>query len=225
MSKTDYYNWFDDIITKTNSGVFNGTEYFERFKGINERHQFFKTSSFSNGSIVFNGQLYFNIPLKYDVFDEKLLIKDPNTLNAPVIELDKNKISAFTINSHKFIHIFHNEKSEVSGFFEILLEKEMLSLYKRHLKEKIRKSDEKVEYLYKQVAYYEFKDKYMHIVSYMGVHYIVKKSNDLNAIFIDYKTQLKTFSKKYKTIRKSDPDAYMKAILTDLHAIMITKTI
>ena len=113
MSKADYYNWFDDIVTKTNSGVFKGTEYFERFNRINERHQYFKTSSFSNGSVVYNGQLYFNIPLKYDVFDDKLLIKDPNTLNAPVIELDKNKISSFIINGHKFIHVFHNEKSEV----------------------------------------------------------------------------------------------------------------
>ena len=193
MAKADYYNWFDEIVTKTNSGVFKGTEYFERFNRINERHQYFKTSSFSNGSVVYNGQLYFNIPLKYDVFDDKLLIKDPNTLNAPVIELDKNKISSFIINSHKFIHVHHNEKSEVSGFLEILLEKEMLSLYKKHLKKNIRKSDEKVEYLYKQVAYYEFKDKYVHIISYKGVHYKVKKANDLNAIFIDYKTQLKTF--------------------------------
>ena len=113
----------------------------------------------------------------------------------------------------------------MSGFLEILLEKEILSLYKRHLKKNIRKSDEKVEYLYKQVAYYEFKDKYVHIVSYKGVHYKVKKANELNAIFIDYKTQLKTFSNKYKNIKKSDPDGYMKAILTDLNAIMITKTI
>ncbi len=223
--KTDYYNWFDEIVGKSNSGIFKGIEYFERFKRINDRHQYFKTYNFRNGSVVFDGQYYFNIPLKYDVFDEKLLIKDPNTLNAPIIALDNSNISEFTIDSHKFIQVPRNEKNEISGFFEILLEKDSLSLYKKHLKEIIKKSDEKVAYLDKQVASYQFKDKHVYIVSYKDIHYKVKKASDLSVIFIDHKTEIKTISKKYKAIRKSDPDGYMNAILTDLHTIITTKTI
>lgn len=222
QTNPDTYNWFDEIVGTTNSGIFEGTQYFERYKRIKERHQFFKTYTFSTGSVVYNDQSYFDILVKYDVFDEKLLVQDLNTLNAPVVELDKNKISEFEIGNHKFIHLNRDQKSknEVSGYFEILLKKETFGLYKKHLKEIIRKSDEKVDYLDKQVASYQFKDKQMHFVHYNETYYKVKKANDLNAIFLNLKTEIKSFSKKYKTLRKSDPDGYIMSILEDLNAVM-----
>ena len=217
--KTDYYNWFDEIISTSNTGLFKGTEYFERFKSTNERHQYFNTDNFSMGSVVFDGHYYFNIPLKYDVFDEKLLIKDPNTLNAPIIELEKNKISEFTIDNHKFINILisENHKNEVTGFFEILYVVDSLKLYKKYQKEIIRKTDEKV-------ISYQFKDRFLHVVGFKDAHYKVKKSNELNAVFTNYKKDIKQLSIKHKAIRKSDPDSYMLIILKELYNIINTNT-
>ena len=222
-AKSDYYNWFDKVISKSNTGLFKGTEYFERFKSINERHQYFSTDNFSLGSVVFDGQSYFNIPLKYDVFDGKLLIQDLNTLNAPIIELEKNEISEFTIDNHKFINILtnkndkNNDKNKVTGFFEILYEVDSLKLYKKYEKEIIRNTDEKV-------ISYQFKDRFSHVVSYKNANYKVKKANELNGIFTDYKKDIKQLSKKHKAIRKSDPDTYMLAILKELHIIINTNT-
>lgn len=217
--KADYYNWFDEVIGKSNTGLLKGTEYFERYRSINGRHQYFNTDDFNIGSVIFDGQHYFNIPLKYDVFEEKLLTKDPNTLNAPLIELEIDKISEFTIKNHKFINILTNkiDKNIFTGFFEILYESDSLRLYKKHQKEIIRKTDEKI-------VTYQFKDKFSHVVSYKNLNYKLKKSNDLNTIFTNYKQEIKQLSKKHNAIRKSDPDNYMLGILKELHTIINTDT-
>ena len=215
--KADYYNWFDEVIGKSNTGLLKGTEYFERYRSINGRHQYFNTDDFNAGSVIFDGQHYFNIPLKYDVFEEKLLTKDPNALNAPIIVLEIDKIIEFTINNHKFINILNNEndKNTFKGFFEILYESDSLRLYKKHQKEIIRKTDEKI-------VSYQFKDRFLHIVNYKNFNYKLKKANDLNSIFTDFKKDIKHLSIKHKAIRKSDPDNYMLAILKELYTIINT---
>jgi hypothetical protein len=131
--------------------------------------------------------------------------------------LEIDKIIEFTINNHKFINILTNEndKNTFKGFFEILYESDSLRLYKKHQKEIIRKTDEKI-------VTYQFKDKFSHVVSYKNLNYKLKKTNDLNTIFTNYKKEIKQLSKKHNAIRKSDPDNYMLAILKELHTIINT---
>lgn len=205
------------MIGNTNSGIFKGTVYVERYIVLNERHKFFKKPNFIVGSVEYDGQPYFNIHLKYDLFDDELLVGNLDLIGSPVIQLDKDKITQFIIDEHKFenIHVTENKNNSLSGFFEVLIKNDVMILYKRHGKKIIRKAN-------KKIRYYEFKDNNLYYVYYNDSYFRLKKINDLNAIFPNYKTQLKNIYARYKSIRKTHPDTYMKSILMDLYSVMFS---
>lgn len=208
------YIWFDDVIGRTNSGIFEGVAYTEEFRVINERHQFFKEPNFVPGSLVYDGQPYFDVELRYDVYQENLLTMNAEATGSPLLILDKKKVAEFTIGGHRFKKVHQNlREGEVHGFLEVLWENDSISLFKKHAKKIFKRTD-------KEILYYEFKDRYSYYLYYANTYYPLKKANDLNAVFPEYRKSLKAIRNRYASLGKSDPDAYMKSILSDLSAFL-----
>ncbi|WP_425234675.1 hypothetical protein [Ulvibacterium sp.] len=208
------YAWFDDMIGQTNSGIFEGVAYAEEFRAINDEHQFFKEPYFVLGSVIYDGEPYFEVNLRYDVYTDQLSIKNEKLSRLPITVLDKEKVAEFQIDQHQFKHLSGKEtKENISGFFEILLEKDSLSLFKKHRKKRFKRTDE-------EVLYYEFKDGYTYYLRLGLDFYVLKKANDLNGIFPKYKKEVKALRNRYASLGKSDTDAYMKSILLDLSALI-----
>ena len=74
------YEVFDHMVGYTNTGIFDGIEYFEKFPVRNEKHKFFKSSEFVNGLLIYEGNPFLNVELKYDVYDNQLLIRNSEVL-------------------------------------------------------------------------------------------------------------------------------------------------
>lgn len=209
------YIWFDQMIGKTNSGLFNGIQYIERYKVINEKHHFFKEPNFVLGSIIYDGQPYFNLELKYNVFDDELLLKNSEKSMAPIVQLNKHKITNFTINQHRFTNISFNKNSvDLTGFFEILDQNDSIVLYKKHLKKQFAKTDRKT-------VYYEFKSLSEYYIQYKNSFYKIKKLRNFNSIFPSYSKELNEICSRYEAIRKLDPDSSLISVVTDLYHVLI----
>ena len=58
QKEPQFYNWFDNQLNRYNTSLFNGLEYIELYRTINERHKFFENSDFQDGSIFYDGQFY-----------------------------------------------------------------------------------------------------------------------------------------------------------------------
>lgn len=204
------YSWFDNVIGQTNSGIFKGVLFVNEFRVVNEKHQFFGSTDFREGSVTYNNQSYFNISLNYDVYLDNLLVQNSSLANRPVMTFDKEGVDRFTINDHHFKYVIGNKSDNVSsGFFEILLEKDSLVLYKKHTKKIFRRTDE-------QIIYYEFKDGYYYLLYSNGTYHPFKKSKELNRIFPESKKELITIRKKHNQSKKTGGDNHIKAILSDL---------
>lgn len=214
-SKATYYTLFDQAIGITNSGVFNGVLYVERHPARNNKHKFFESNNFFLGSVKYNEQSYFNVELKYNVYDNELLTRNSEILGSPITILDKDKITVFEINNHRFENTTFSTKKDknISGFFEILFDNDSLILFKKHKKKIFKKIENEM--------YYEFKDQHSYYVYFKNNYYVLKKVNFLNNIFSEHKTQLKNIYKRYETIRKTDSDTYITSIITDLYKILI----
>ena len=213
--KATYYNSFDNIIGKNNTGVFKGIQYFEKFQVKNENHKFFKHRFFIWGAVVYNNQPYFEIALKYDVYGDELLIKNSKILDAPIIQLDKKNITGFELNGHIFKNVTFNINQDkgVTGFFEILLENDAISIFKKHKK--------KISRIIEKEVYYEFKDQFQYYIRYNDTYYMLKKVSFLTTIFTEYKTQLKNSFKRHENLRKVDSDNYLKSIIVDLNTLIL----
>jgi len=209
------YSLFDEVIGHTNSGIFNGIEYFEKFQVKNDKHKFFKHKFFIWGSVIYNNQPYFKTALKYDVYDDELLIKNSEKLEAVITQLDKNNVTEFELNGHLFKNITFSIKQDeyISGYFEILFENEVITLFKKHRKKISRITDKEI--------YYEFKDQFQYYIRRQNTYFKLKKVGFLTTIFPEYKIQLKDSFKRHENLRKTDSDKYLKSVIIDLNNLIL----
>jgi len=204
------YRFFDGMRGQTNLGIFKGIAYSNPYRVVNERSQFFNTADFILGSVQYDGQPYFDIPLRYDVYNDQLLVENSALANTPIMIFDTSKVTSFSIGEHNFEHIDNEIPSSVTvGFFELLLDRSTLQLYKRHTKKIFKRTDE-------QTLYYEFKNGHYYLLRYQEVYFRFKKVNELPRIFSGQKKAIKEAVKQYGNLKKTDADAYVMAVLNNL---------
>jgi len=216
--EADYHNWFDSITGIENSELHQAMVYVERHRTKGKKTKFFPEADFALGSLVFDDQPYFDLDLKYDVFDDELLMKANRQVGGRILQLYKTKVDGFSIDGHDFKQI--NDAQMESGFYEIALEKPLFSLYKKHKKNPI-------EQLGKKLIFYEFEDgKKECFLYYRQDYHAIKKVSDLTNLFPDYTAPLKSFHKNQNS--KADFDVLLEGLLVHLDTLLderMTKTI
>ena len=192
---SSYYNWYDDVVGVENTGLYVGYEYKDQFRITEEDHKFFQSHDFLTGSLTSNGQTYYSQELKYNVFDDELIIKLKNKSGETIMQLIKNDLDGFSINDQHF-YKFNNvtgDGSNISGFYEVIKKNKHLLLIKKHSKRKIKKLD-------KNVIYFEYKDrKPRYYIIQNGTSYELRSKNDFAGIFPEYKNEIREFISKSKS--------------------------
>lgn len=185
LDKSTYYNWFDSLIGTENVGVYTGIEYVENHKSVNEFHKFFESKDFIKGSIVFEGQPYYNVDIKYDLYNDLVLVKPPNRSSLFMISLDKNKIDEFNINKHQFVKVKDtlNNSIIVTRFCEILLQNDDFTLLKSHRKKVNQRIDGRTMYV-------EFTEANSEFLLKEGQTYKLRSKKDLITLFPKYKKEI-----------------------------------
>lgn len=212
----DYYNWFDSIIGLKNSGIYNGIIYNEKFRTIDDNHKFYKTSKFINGNIIYKGQPYYNIEMKYDIYEDKLIVKLPSHSAYIIIQLINDKIDEFFIKNHQFIKIsnkyeeFFNES--LSGFYEILNQSKQLNLLKKHRKSRKKR-------LGQNFVYSQFKDQSEYFISFNGKFYKINSKNEIKKLFPEFEKDINRFYNSNKRLLKSDQDTFMNYLIKHINSL------
>ncbi|SNR66250.1 hypothetical protein [Lutibacter flavus] len=203
----NYYKWFDAIIGVGNTGIYNGIEYEKKYRTLGESHEFYITSQFLNGDIVYDSQPYFNIEMKYDVFEDELIVKLPSQYGGSIIiKLIKEKIDSFNINNNRFVRIYIGDKEQISeinrSFYQVLYQSNYIKLYKKHRKTKLARSD-------KDFIYNVFKEQIESYIYYDKKYHQVKSKGDFLRLFPEQKKRINAFYKSNKVLRKSDNDKFL----------------
>lgn len=206
-----WYNWFDQMISPVNTDIFDGLAYTEQHRMLTDKHKFFMTANFSTGSLVYKGQPYYNLQLKYDLFQDQLLLRYSNKPNIPTVIVAKKDVSKFTLGDHTFINLAFetNKKQQTSGYFELLLENDRLRLLKKHRKRILRKMNDRIRY-------YEFKAQDSYYVRYQGDYYQLKGVGTFAALFPEFKETLKRAEATHKSLQQQDKDLYLISVFEDL---------
>lgn len=206
-----YYQWFDKAVGLENSGLYNGVVYIEKHRMRDKKQKFFDTTEFLKGTIDYDGQLYFDVPMKYDVNEDQVLIR----LNR-VLLLKKSKIKSFSINGHQFEKLEQPEagKLPINGFFEVLFEKESFKLIKKHKKEVREKYGDKL-------VFHEFVDKNEYFLFYQNQYHGISSRGDVVKVFPDFAAKIK---KQFpKSRRKLNQEEYLFALLNGVHLMFEEK--
>ncbi|WP_339336338.1 MULTISPECIES: hypothetical protein [unclassified Croceitalea] len=208
------YNWFDEKIGIENSGLYNGSIYTDEFTIINDKHQFFNSPELSLGNVTYDGQTYYGQKIKYDLFNDMLLITPKNKTNGLLVKLERAKTKGFSIKGHSFIKADNtiNGASTTLGFCEIISKKGTSLLVKKYRKKKVDKRGAKKVY----EVYQEFKQNINYFVLYDNMFYPVDSKREWILAFPNHKKAIKNYYKKYAEVRKTDVDTFMKFALENL---------
>jgi hypothetical protein len=217
QNESEYYSWFDKVVGINNTSLYDGIEYKEKYIKRNENSNFFQSSNFLSGSVNYGGESYFHLELKYDVYEQEVLVKLQNRKSGEVvIKLVKNKIDNFYIGDHKFVKIEDNRSGvvEMTGFYEVSVQSSFFTFFTKH--QKIKR-----DVFHEGNIFHEFIDaKNKYVLLYKKKYHFIKNKKDLINIFPKLKKDLHIFYKINRSIRKSKPDIFMIAVLKHIDNLM-----
>ncbi|MBD0333010.1 MAG: hypothetical protein ICV66_10165 [Chitinophagaceae bacterium] len=194
-------NTIQFYIDKLNGyqGLYNGSEYIGSYPGTTGS-PFFEGETLQKGYISFDGVLYQNIGLKYDLVSNQVIIKAKQNL---LMALVREKIDYFSLNGHLFIHLIpdtaRNDFPE-PGFYEVLYEVlyegpvRVLARRNKNVERGVKPEDPNIFRQYNH--YYIEKNSRFYPISSQG---------ELIAVFADRKEEMKNYLRRSKAKFKKDP--------------------
>jgi hypothetical protein len=209
-NETEYYNWFDENLGSENSLLFNGTRPSENTKSNNGSHKYYLSPGYIPGNIVYSDQPFFNIPLKYDIYEDEIIINLTSGTKSSIIKLIKANVQRFNLQNKQFIQLMdRDQKLIVNGFYEVLFESPELSLYKKHHKTK-------KERIVQKEVYTDFKEEDLYLMQRLGKYHTISNKNDLIKIIPEQRSTINRLYKENDKLRKSDLDAFLTKLCKNL---------
>jgi hypothetical protein len=217
-TKEKIYSWYDKQTGIENSILFRGIEYVETDRMINEKHKFFETRQFQNGSVNYDGQTFFNVPLKYNVYDRLILVNLQKDQGNSIFQLFSDKVNQFQINDHKFRYLKAYNNLDIIGFYEVINEEGQFKIFKKHLKNRMEIRDRSLAYSEFSIAdadyIFQFKNEFFELDS----------RRDLFYKFPDLKREIRSYYSKYRKQSRDNPDTFMKNLANEMNALISTST-
>ena len=146
------------------SGLYNGREYLQYVHLLKEGHPYLDTSALTNGSVHYDGIIYKNVPMLYDLVKDELIIQHFNKVF--LLQLVYSKIDSFSLLGHHFMHLGRDSitgENIQEGFYDMLYNGK-IKLYVRRrkfIKEYIRNMEVERN-VYQKDQYFLYKDGVYH---------------------------------------------------------------
>lgn len=212
-----YYMWFDSFFEQGNSELYNGFNYFDFYRTKNRNHQFFKSNNFELGSLNYNGQNFYDIYMKYDIYKDNLVLRLPSQLNYVTVKLIKEKVYYFSIGNQVFTNIPENLNDNIEtslkGFYEVLKRTTSISLYKKHLKLE-------QTYISESKTYSKFNGKIFYLIHYKNSYHLINSYKDFTRLLPNYKRQISKYYKKQKKLYKFNKDDFYSNLVTEVSVLI-----
>ncbi|MEP6749843.1 MAG: hypothetical protein ABJB86_19050 [Bacteroidota bacterium] len=178
------------------SGLFNGSQYGSYpFKFEEAGHAYFNADKSGYGSVMYDGILYENVSMQFDEIQEVLVIDSSSRR----IQLLNERLAAFTLFDHNFIHIIKDSESAVlvrNGFYDILYNGNV-SLLKKE--EKLIREDVATGVLLRFIDVHSY-----YYIKRNSTYYSIKSKKSLFSIFKDRKKDVKQYVRKNKLSYRKD---------------------
>lgn len=170
------------------SRLYNGSEYRDFFSK-NDEHPYFGIDDWSYGDILYDEELYKNIPLFYDIYHDKVITE--HLLNGAKLELISEKVQRFSFSGHTFVRLQKNESNDISeGFYD--------RLYDGHTKVYCRREKQLQQKVESNTIIARFIERTRIFILSKGTYFAVKKKGSVLDVMGDRKQELKSFLKKNK---------------------------
>jgi hypothetical protein len=166
------------------AGLYNGADFSEPTQSSFEEFPYFDTNDWITGAVHYDGILYQDVPLMYDIHSDRLITSIPQS--GREIKLITEKIDYFVVNDITFVKL--SPPNLETGFYGRMYDgkTKVYVRYKKSRQEKLDNRKINVEFPL-WTRYYIVKD---------GKYFGVKTKKDILNVLADRKSDLKQFAQK-----------------------------
>lgn len=199
----------DSLIENQSLPLNNGIIYHNKYKNtLKNTSQFFE-NKYRKGTICYNNQTYFDINLKYNVFEDLVFYK-PNTKIGLDINLITEQVDYFTYANKKFRQLTYIDIVEKNGFFEEIEVNNNITLYIKH--KKVCKED-----LTLGSISYTFYDATYYYILYNNQLLEFTSKSSIIKIFPNLKKEINTFYKENRKIKDSNIQLFYQELFKTIN--------
>ena len=196
------FETYDLLVGAENTNLYNGTEFTDLFLNTDGTYRYFKGFDYTPGTIVYNGQYYVDVLLKYNVLEDNLLARSDDNLSVFNIQLLPEFVESFTVRGHHFVKI---PKTDLpfsgNGYFEVAYLGDALGLY-------VKRNKKKREKPLKTGIQYSFAESDSYILKQGSGYNLLGGGRDLRKLFPGKEDEIRKFYKSHKSLEKSNPDKF-----------------
>lgn len=185
------------------ANLYNGSEYLEPER-TNDQHPYFQSDDWLNGSVLYDGDWYPNVPLQYDITQD-IVITELHTNGNPLVLVDA-KVGGFSIDGHtfrKFVKDTLNALPE-TGYYEVLYDGATRVIVRRQ-----KSIQEKVDDL--KIAI-DFEERNRYFLFYNGRYFSVRSKRSVLAVLQGRQSDLKKFVRAKGVRFKKDREASLRRL-------------
>lgn len=201
-----------DANTDTNLALYNGKLNYFALSTPDPRinNQFLQDhNDYSKGDIHYDGQSYFDADLKYDIFNDILLVRPKNDAGVNV-ELIQAKVSEFHLLGKNFVNVeISDGKTKFSGYLERSVSNDRFTFYIKH-----KKSVRQVIYQNRKVSDFQTKNEF-YVLTGKSFMQISTKSH-VTEQFPDQREAIDMFYKTNKVLLKTNETTFMEKLFRQL---------
>ena len=189
------------------TGLYNGLEYVPFGYQIKNGDPFWLSSKFNTGSVTYDGVLYENVSLLYDLVKQVVIVNQP--IYYYNVQLISEKVSSFSLLGHNFIRLEEDSagKSPIrTGFYDVLYHGRinLLKRIDRKINEELTTSEGIIRTIDERINYF---------IQQNSQFYTVNSKGELLDILNNRKKELNQFIKKNKlNFRKDKENSLIKTI-------------
>lgn len=203
------YKWTDNAVGKESFEIYNGLVHQNIFKTTNDSiHRYFQKNQFEKGTVKYNNQVYYDINIKYDVYEDQLVVKQDNEIDFKALNVIKNNVTYFTVNNRKFVNIdkLENKKEFMKGYYEENLVNSKFNFYIKHHKgiREIQKDG---------FILYSYTPDNSYVISLDEQFYEVKNKNQIIKLFPNLKKKINDYFQFHNKLRKGNEPLFMENLM------------
>jgi hypothetical protein len=184
--------------------LYNGRDWRNKYYRV-KGDQFLFSNWFLKGSVSINGKSFKDLSIRYDIFNEEILIPANNGI---ILQLNKEKVDSFTLVSENVTYRFEKVKKDtltgLSGFVNVLYQGKS-ALYIKYIKE--------IQPLAVENKYDKFLQSHKIYILKNGILYKIAGKGDMLRVLSEDKILIKKFIKQNAlTVSRKVPESFVPVI-------------
>ncbi|OXA80064.1 hypothetical protein [Flavobacterium frigidimaris] len=200
------YNWFDKNLGLESLDFKNGLAHLNFDKTAPNQNRYL-IDEFRKGNINYDGQFYFDLFLKYDIYNDELVLRPYDETNTTKINLVKDNIKTFTIGTEKFTNLKDlNTTIFKGGYYEEVVIGKNITLYIKYYKEKKKSTKDEINLI-------DYVPKYEFILFKENKYNLISEKKEIITLFPDSKRKINDFYLMNRDLRKDNPSLFMKNLI------------